>query len=90
MSPKETIMSRVFVFALGGLCLLLSGCVYYPPYGYAPPRYPYAPPPAYAYPAPPPAYPYAAPGQPYAPQPYAPGMPQTLGPSGDTAGATGN
>jgi hypothetical protein len=82
-------MSRVF--ALGALCLILSGCVYYPPYGYAPPpRYRYAPPPAYAYPGPPPAYPYAAPDQPYAPQPYASGMPQTLGPNGDTAGAAGN
>jgi hypothetical protein len=83
-------MSRLA--ALGTLCLLLSGCAYYPPYGYgyAPPppayRY-YGPPPAYAYPAPAPAYPYAAP---YAAQPYASGMPQTLGPSGDTSGATGN
>lgn len=74
-------MSR-FV-ALGALCLVLSGCAYYPPYGYG---YGYAPPPAYAYPAAP-AYPYAAP---YAAQPYVSGMPQTLGPNGDTSGATGN
>lgn len=76
--------------ALAALCLLLSGCVYYPPYGYAPPpRYRYAPPPAYAYPAPPAPYPYTQPyAAPYA-RPYAPGMPQTLGPDGDSAGATG-
>jgi hypothetical protein len=74
--------------AFGALCLALGGCVYYPPYGYAPPpqRYRYAPPPGYTYPAPPPGY-Y---GQPYRQQPYASGMPQTLGPNGDTAGAAGN
>ncbi|HEY1504488.1 MAG TPA: hypothetical protein VGF92_09320 [Stellaceae bacterium] len=69
--------------ALSVLCLLLSGCVYYP-YGYQP-GYRYAP--AYAYPAPAPAYPYAAPAQPYPP---ASGYPRTLGPNGDTAGATGS
>jgi hypothetical protein len=80
-------MSRLAV--LGALCLLLGGCVYAPPYGYAPPPgYRYGPPPAYAYPAPPPAYPYA-PGQPYA-APRASGMPQTLGPNGDTSGTVGN
>jgi hypothetical protein len=80
--------------ALGALCLLLGGC-YYPygygygyGYGYPPPRYSYAPPPGYAYPAPGP-YPYAAPGQPYAAPPAA-GMPQTLGPNGDTSATGGN
>jgi hypothetical protein len=71
--------------ALGALCLLLGGCVYYP-YSYGNgygdgygPRYRYAPP-AYGYP--PPAYPYGA-------YPAQPNYPRTLGPNGDTAGSTG-
>jgi hypothetical protein len=73
---------------LGALCLLLGGCVYYPyGYGYPPPRYGYAPPPVrYGYtPAPPSAYP--APAYPYGG--YSPTYPRTLGPAGDTSGATG-
>ena len=82
----ERIMVRLA--ALGALCLLLGGCYYPYPYnygyGYPPPRYGYAPPPSYNYPPPP--YPYGPyPGQAYG----STGYPQTLGPSGDTAGATG-
>lgn len=76
---------------LAALCLLLSGCYYPYPYGYGygydyryAPGYRYAPPTS-PYPAP--AYPYGGPVQPYgAPN----GYPQTLGPTGDTPGATGN
>jgi len=74
------------LIALGALCLALSGCVYYPPYGYGYGYgYRYAPPPSYGYGYAPPAYPYGG-----YPAPPANGYPRTLGPNGDTPGATGS